>query len=175
MGVKREQMQFAYGEWLTDRGDAHTYVTDDPYPKILLSRAMGYVDQPDPSGAFTVTAQDQFNAYVIRNPANRQDRNGDGREDLYFTFSTSIHEGNPFFDQCLFNDRILTVTLRILGDDLGVSSTPRVMLGWGDQRCTRGSGCGTTFVRSQEAFSTLESPGKYRDDLRAYQVQPKSA
>ena len=120
---------------------------------------MGFVDQPDPTGSFTVTAQDQFNAYVIRNPANRLDRNGDGREDLYFTFSTSIHEGNPFFDQCFYNDRILTVTLRILGNNLGVSSTPRVMLGWGDQRCVAGSGCGTTFVRSEDAFS-VGKPGQ---------------
>ena len=57
----------------------HPYVTDDPYPKILLSRAMGYVDTMLPGEPYTTTAQEQFNAYVVRNPANRYMKDG-GRE-----------------------------------------------------------------------------------------------
>ena len=166
---KRDEIKDAYDVWgapLTP----HTYVTDDPYPKILLSRAMGYVDTMLPGEPYTTTAQEQFNAYVVRNPANRYMK--DGAESLRFTFGTSIHQGNPFFASCLFNDRILSVKLRIRGQNLGQTSAV-VNLGWGDVRC-QGEGCGSTFIRSQDAFADQDASG-YIDDLHAYQVQPKLA
>jgi PKD repeat protein len=49
-----------------------------------------------------------------------------------------------------------------------------VRLGWGDVRCEE-TDCGTTFLRSEEAFKTPDGPGKYLDDLRAYKVRPKLA
>jgi parallel beta-helix repeat protein/predicted outer membrane repeat protein len=162
----RKSTKNAWNDW--DPGDPITYVTDDPYPKVLLSRALNYEDTELP-GYGPVTAEEQFNAYVIRNPANRYDQDRDGiAESLYFTFDTSVVKGNPFFDHCLFNDRIKSVKMRIRGANLGKTSVT-VRLSWGDLNCEE-TDCGTTFIRSQEAWFTDEV-----DDLRAYKVQPKGA
>jgi hypothetical protein len=165
----REDTKTAYDDWSGDK-TPHTYVTDDPYPKVLLSRALNYEDTD------TATAEEQFNAYVVRNPANRYDLDDtpDGvAESLYFTFDTSVHRGNPFFDHCLFNDRIESVKMRIRGADLGKTSVT-VRLGWGDINCEE-TECGITFIRSEEAWYTDDGYGNYLDDLRAYKVQPKQA
>jgi PKD repeat protein len=168
----RAETKTAYDDWSADK-TPHTYVTDDPYPKILLSRALNYEDTEIP-GVGPVTAEEQFNAYVVRNPANRYDLDDDGvAESLYFTFDTSVVKGNPFFDYCLFIDRIESVRMRIRGADLGLPSVT-VRLGWGDTRC-QDTECGSTFVRSEEAFMTGDGYGNYLDDLRAYKVQPKLA
>ncbi|MGC9335389.1 MAG: PKD domain-containing protein, partial [Anaerolineae bacterium] len=168
----REDTKTAYDDWSEDK-IPHTYVTDDPYPKIRLSRATGFEDAEIPDIGF-VTAEEQFNAYVIRNPDNRYDLDENGTaESLFFTFSTSVHRGNPFFDHCLFNDRIVGVKIRIRGEDLGATSAT-VRLGWGDTRCTD-TECGTTFIRSEGAFLDQDAYGKYLDDLRPYKVRPKLA
>jgi PKD repeat protein len=172
LSARRQQTKTAYDDWSEDK-IPHTYVTDDPYPKVLLSRATGYEDTDIP-GIGPVTAEEQFNAYVIRNPANRYDLDEDGTaESLYFTFGTPVHKGNPFFDHCLFNDRILAVKIRIRGQSLGTTSAT-VRLGWGDTRCSE-TECGTTFIRSEEAFTAQDEYDKYLDDLRPYKVRPKLA
>jgi hypothetical protein len=161
----------AWDRW--EPGDPYTYVTDDPYPKVLLSRALNYEDTELP-GIGPVTAEEQFNAYVIRNPANRHDLDEDGTaESLEFTFDTSVVKGNPFFDHCLFNDRILSVKMRVRGADLGLNSVT-VRLSWGDLNC-RETDCGITLIRSEEAWFTNDGFGNWLDDLRAYKVQPKGA
>jgi PKD repeat protein len=163
----RADTKTAYDDWSADK-------TPQPRTTVVrLSRALNYEDteidgQP-------VTAEEQFNAYVVRNPDNRSDEDGDGvAESLRFTFDTSIFKGNPFFDYCLFNDRIESVQVRLRGADLGLDSVT-VRLGWGDVGCAD-TDCGTTFIRSEGAFSEEDPDGSgYLDDLRAYKIQPKSA
>jgi PKD repeat protein len=164
----RADTKTAYDTWSADK---------NPQPKttiVRLSRALNYEDTY--IDGQLVTAEEQFNAYVVRNPDNRIIE-PTGEESLRFTFGTSVHMGNPFFDYCLFNDRIESVRVRVRGADLGLENPEdgvTVRLGWGDVGCAD-TDCGTTFIRSEKAWFTGDGYGNWLDDLRAYKIQPKLA
>jgi hypothetical protein len=126
---------------------------DVPFPQlredvIYLSQALGFEDTFEPELGRVVTREEKFNAFV-RDPANRGE---DGN--LRFTFQTSISLGNRFFSTAVFNDKIVSIKMRVRGQDLG---DDRIVISLKQS--------GTSFLRTLNAFS-----GGGPDDVRAYNL-----
>jgi PKD repeat protein len=153
-----DEMEYAHTIW--NEGATTSYVTEIP-----LSQLLGFKDMELPDVGL-VSGRDQFKAF-LRDPENRVDANGDGRpEEIAFSFATSIHKGNPFFSYSVFNDRIESVAVRVLGADLGVAAVS-VNLLWGKPGCDQeASNCGTAFIRTSKAFANGDA-----DDIRVYRLK----
>jgi len=127
-----------------------------PQPResvVYLGKALGFEDAYDADLGRTVTAEEKFNAF-IQDPANR-----DADGNLSFTFQTSIYLGNRFFSTGVFNDKIVSIQMRLRGTDLG-----------NDRAIIYLRQDGTSFIRTVDAFRN-SGP----DDVRDYNVHPLKA
>jgi hypothetical protein len=150
LGTALAQMSTTYNDFLA-RPDVPTPQQREDV--IYLSEALGFEDAYDADLGRIVTAQEKLNAF-IQDPANRDD---DGN--LSFTFQTSIYLGNPFYSTGVFNDKIVSIQMRLRGTDLG-----------NDRAIVYLRQDGTSFIRTVDAF---RSSGP--DDVRAYNVHPLKA
>ncbi len=157
------QMNTAYHDFLAR--------TDVPSPQqredvIYLSQALGFEDAYDPDLGRIVTREEKFNAFV-RDPANR-----DAAGNLRFTFPTAIHLGNQSFSTAVFNDKIVSVQMRLWGNNLG-----------DDRAVIHLKQDGTSFIRTLDAFSEAEyvqTPAGETvctpvDSVREYNIHPLKA
>ncbi len=157
------QMNTAYHDFLAR--------TDVPSPQqredvIYLSQAIGFEDTYDPDLGITVTRESKFNAFV-RDPANR-----DADGNLKFIFQTSIYLGNQNFSTSVFNDKIVSVQMRLWGNNLG-----------DDRAVIHLRQGGTSFIRTLDAFSEAEyaqTPAGETictpvDHVREYNIHPLKA
>jgi len=157
------QMNTAYHDFLAR--------TDVPSPQqredvIYLSQALGFEDAYDPDLGRIVTREEKFNAFV-RDPANR-----DAAGNLRFTFPTAIHLGNQSFSTAVFNDKIVSVKMRLWGNNLG-----------DDRAVIHLKQDGTSFIRTLDAFSEAEyvqTPAGETvctpvDSVREYNIHPLKA
>ena len=160
LGEALGQMFTAWEEWNAR--------TDIPIPDtktaiVYLSQAVGFEDTYDPDLGRIVTREEQFNAFV-RDPANRVDLDGDDiPESLRFSFQTSIFKGNRFFPTNFFNDKIISVWMRVRGDDLGLAGRePK----WVDLMLIQ---AGTSFMRTENSDIHIVGGA---DDIREYNLAP---
>lgn len=153
------QMNTAYNDFRGDLPPPQKSTTH-----IFLSQALGFEDAFDRDLKRTVTREEKFNAFV-RDRAHWVDLDGDSeKESLRFTFQTSIFVGNRFFSSYVFNDKILSIKTSIYGNGLG-DDQAAILLELG----------GTSFIRTADAFSTMDPGGHPIDEVREYNTSPLRA
>ena len=148
LGSAQSQMDIAYEDWHADNPSPQSR-TDIVY----LSRALGFEDYYDPDLGRTVTREEQFNAFV---------RGRDDLDVLSLDFQTSLFLENKFFNTNLFNDKIISIKMRVRGDDLALGDREPNMV---DIRLKQ---AGTSFIRNGN--SRIACGGE--DDLREYNLEP---
>jgi hypothetical protein len=145
------QMDHAYEQWHADHPSPQAR-TDI----IYLSQALGFEDMYDPDLGTIVTREEQFNAFV---------RGREDSESLEFDFQTSIFLGNKSFPTLFFNDKIISVKMRVRGSDLAVDSRePK----WVDVTLRQS---GTSFIRAADSQVACDGP----DVIREYNLEPQVA